>query len=316
MQQTIAGIAERADILFYVSVFVSTALLTMVILSFVTSAVALRRRVRSAAGPRETRRSRRATIEDLAAMGQTGLLARLLPSDENRRVQLRKFLAHAGFTGASAPVIYQLVRLGSALLLGATALTNYAAVFPNATATAVFAMCLAMAALGFYLPKTLVSLRRDALCEQHRQGFPDFLDLMIICTEAGIGVDSAIDRISLDLVSSYPSLAGSLRLMCLELRAGYSFRDALDNLAERLGIEEARSFATLLQQSEELGSGVVGSLRVYSDEMRAKRLSRAEEKAHALPAKLVIPLGLCIFPVILGVTLLPVLIRTYKALGL
>jgi tight adherence protein C len=104
--------------------------------------------------------------------------------------------------------------------------------------------------------------------------------------------------------------------MNLELRAGRPLREALANLGDRLGIDEARSFATLLQQSEELGSSLVQSLRIYSDEMRAKRLARAEEKAHGLPAKLVLPLGLCVFPVILAITLLPVVLRIYKALGI
>ena len=102
--------------------------------------------------------------------------------------------------------------------------------------------------------------------------------------------------------------------MSLELRAGRSTREALENLSGRLGIDEARLFATLIQQSEELGSSMVQSLRVYSDEMRAKRLSRAEEKAHALPVKLILPLALFIFPVILGITLMPVAIKLFQAL--
>lgn len=316
MQQTVAGIAERADVLFYASVFVSVTLFAIVALHIANSAVDLRRRVRSAAGPREARSARRATIEDRPKRAQAGVLFRLLPADEVKRSHLRKFLALGGFRSGNAPIVYQLVRIGCALALASLVAVNHDAVFPNAPLAAIAAMCAIMAVLGFYLPKTIVSLRRDALCEQHRQGFPDFLDLVIICTDAGISVENAIDRISTDLAASHPSLAHNLRFMRLELKAGYSFRDALDNLAERLGIEEAKSFATLLQQSEELGSSLVGSLRVYSDEMRAKRLSRAEEKAHALPAKLVIPLGLCIFPVILGVTLLPVILRVYKALGL
>jgi tight adherence protein C len=104
--------------------------------------------------------------------------------------------------------------------------------------------------------------------------------------------------------------------MSLESRAGRSTREALSNLAQRLGIEEAKSFATLVQQSEELGSSLVQSLRVYAEEMRAKRLARAEEKAHGLPAKLVIPLGFFIFPVILGVTMMPVALKVFKALGI
>jgi tight adherence protein C len=97
----------------------------------------------------------------------------------------------------------------------------------------------------------------------------------------------------------------------LEMRAGRTLSEALEHFGDRLGIEEARSFATLLQQSEELGSSLTEALRVYSDDMRHKRMSRAEEKAHSLPAKLSVPLMVCIFPVILIVIMLPVYVR-YK----
>jgi tight adherence protein C len=125
-----------------------------------------------------------------------------------------------------------------------------------------------------------------------------------------------MDRISRDLARDYPSLARNLSFMSLEMRAGKSTRECLDNLGIRLGIPEAKSFATLLRQSEELGTSLVQSLRVYSEEMRQKRLARAEEKASSLPAKLVLPLGFFIFPVVLGVTLLPVVIKLFGALGI
>ena len=111
------------------------------------------------------------------------------------------------------------------------------------------------------------------------------------------------------MTHSYPKLAAQLYILNLELRAGRPFPDALHGFATNITIEEAKSFATLIQQSQELGSSLVEALRVYSDEMREKRLSRAEEKAHALPALLVIPLGLFIFPVMIVVTMLPVIIR-------
>jgi tight adherence protein C len=97
----------------------------------------------------------------------------------------------------------------------------------------------------------------------------------------------------------------------LEIRAGRTMSDALEHLGDRLGLEEARSFATLIQQSEELGSSVTDALRVYSDDMRHKRLSRAEEKAYSLPAKLSLPMMMCIFPVLFVVILLPVFVRIY-----
>jgi tight adherence protein C len=95
----------------------------------------------------------------------------------------------------------------------------------------------------------------------------------------------------------------------LEMRAGRTLGEALEHFGDRLGLEEARSFATLLQQSEELGSSLTEALRVYSDDMRHKRMSRAEEKAYSLPARLSVPLMVCIFPVILIVIMLPVYVR-------
>ena len=95
----------------------------------------------------------------------------------------------------------------------------------------------------------------------------------------------------------------------LEIRAGRTLTDALDHLADRLGLEEARSFANLIQQSDELGSSISSALRVYSDDMRHKRMSRAEEKAYSLPAKLAVPMMVCIFPVLFIVILTPVIVR-------
>jgi tight adherence protein C len=111
------------------------------------------------------------------------------------------------------------------------------------------------------------------------------------------------------LSDSYPSLGANIHMATLEMRAGRTLSDALEHLGDRLGLEEARSFATLLQQSEELGSSMTDALRVYSDDMRHKRLSRAEEKAYSLPAKLSVPLVLCVFPVLVIVIMLPAYIR-------
>ena len=110
---------------------------------------------------------------------------------------------------------------------------------------------------------------------------------------------------------SYPSLTANLHMTNLEIRAGRTMSDALEHLGDRLGIEEARSFATLIQQSAELGSSITEAPRVYSDDMRHKRLSRAEEKAYALPAKLTVPMMICIFPVLFVVILLPVVVRLH-----
>jgi tight adherence protein C len=135
------------------------------------------------------------------------------------------------------------------------------------------------------------------------------MDLLVVCADAGLSMEAALDRVGRELASSYPSLGANIHMTTLEMRAGRSLSESLEHLGDRLGLEEARAFATLLQQSEELGSSMTDALRVYSDDMRHKRLSRAEEKAYSLPAKLSVPLVLCVFPVLVIVIMLPAYVR-------
>jgi tight adherence protein C len=137
------------------------------------------------------------------------------------------------------------------------------------------------------------------------------MDLLVVCADSGLSMEASLDRVGRELGVSYPSLCANIHMANLEIRAGRGMTDSLEHLGDRLGLEEARSFATLIQQSEELGSSITDALRVYSEDMRHKRLSRAEEKAYALPAKLSVPMMVCIFPVIFVVILLPVIVRLY-----
>ncbi len=157
---------------------------------------------------------------------------------------------------------------------------------------------------SFYLDRMIGSKRL-----QHQSGFPDFMDLLVVCADAGLSMEAALDRIGRELGDSYPSLAANIHMANLEIRAGRTLTEALEHLGDRLGLEEARSFATLIQQSDELGSSIGDALRVYSDDMRHKRLSRAEEKAYSLPARLALPMMICIFPVLFVVILCPVIVR-------
>src|SRR5262245_35771668 len=163
--------------------------------------------------------------------------------------------------------------------------------------------------LGYVAPSIYLDRRISARRNEHRAGFPDFMDLLVVCADSGLSMEAALERVGRELGDSYPSLCANLHMANLEIRAGRTMTEALDHLGDRLGLEEARSFATLIQQSAELGSSITDALRVYSDDMRHKRLSRAEEKAYALPAKLTIPMMLCIFPVLFVVILLPVIVR-------
>src|SRR5262245_27698798 len=132
---------------------------------------------------------------------------------------------------------------------------------------------------GYLAPSLYLDRRINARRNEHRIGFPDFMDLLVVCADSGLSMEASLDRVGRELGDSYPSLTANLHMANLEIRAGRSMTEALEHLGDRLGLEEARSFATLIQQSAELGSTITDALRVYSDDMRHKRRSLAEEKA-------------------------------------
>lgn len=314
MEQIFTFFQSRGDLLLLAAVFLAVTSLTFAFGSITASWSGVRRRVNATGGaPVST-----SSVPTPSVQRSSGpdYLKGLVPTDEAKKGELVKFLNSAGYYGNRALVLFQASRLGTAVLFGLLTAVLFGRLYPGRPILYTILAAIGLTFVGYMLPRALVSVRRDKLFEEHRQGFPDFLDLLVICVEAGIGVDSAMERISRDLARDYPSLSRNLSFMSLEMRAGKSTRESLENLGVRLGIPEAKSFATLIRQSEELGTSLVQSLRVYSEEMRQKRLARAEEKAFALPVKLVLPLGFFIFPVVLGVTLLPVVIKLFTALGI
>lgn len=167
--------------------------------------------------------------------------------------------------------------------------------------------------IGFYLPDfwlaVKTAIRRDTIV----RGFPDALDLMVICAEAGLGLDAAIARVGEESRLTNPPLSEELRLLNLEMRAGKSRRDALKALAMRTGVEDIESFATLLIQTEKFGTSVARALRVQADTMRVRRSQKVEELAAKLPVKLIFPTTLFIFPSMFLVLGGPALIQAFRA---
>jgi tight adherence protein C len=150
--------------------------------------------------------------------------------------------------------------------------------------------------------------------EKMQQGLPDALDLMVVCVEAGTGLDAAINRVGEEMKLSNEVLSEEFRLMSMELRAGKQRRNALKNLALRTDLEDVSSLVTLLIQTEKFGTSLAQALRVHSDSMRTKRFQKAEEIAAKLPVKLMFPLVLFIFPSIFVVILGPAAIRIFRTL--
>ena len=170
------------------------------------------------------------------------------------------------------------------------------------------------ALLGFYLPDIWLRQKTDKRKEKILKALPDALDLLVVCVESGMGLDSAIYRVAREMRLNSPELSDELQLMNLELRAGKSRRDALKNLALRTNLEEINSLVTLLIQTDQFGTSMADALRIYSDSYRTQRYQRAEELAAKVPVKLLFPLVFFIFPALFVVLLGPAGISIYNAL--
>ena len=230
-------------------------------------------------------------------------------NDENMKV-LRRRLIQAGIYDSRGVAFFFIAR--TALAVGiAAALFIFFPMFSSTSGMFFWLMVIVGGIVGYVGPSMYIDKRISSRKAEHRSGFPDFMDLLVVCADSGLSMEASLERIGRELGDSYPSLTANIHMTNLEMRAGRPLKDSLERFADRLALEEARAFATLINQSIDLGSSITDALRVYSDDMRHKRLSRAEEKAYALPAKLALPMMICIFPVLFVVILLPVFVRLH-----
>ncbi len=232
--------------------------------------------------------------------------------DSTLRGKLRHELIRAGYFHSNALNYYIFARVAAVVVLPSLAYIGtqlFLAKAPWFLKLAVLLISFLLAVIG---PDAYLSRRQGALTTQYRQIFPDFLDLVTVCVDAGLSLEGALDRVTGEIIRQSREFGLNLLMLSAQTRAGRSSIEALESLSERLGLAEARSFVLVLRQSIELGSDVSETLHVFSDEMREKRLLRAEEAANKLPVKMVLPLGGFIFPVILLVVLLPIMLRLIK----
>ena len=173
---------------------------------------------------------------------------------------------------------------------------------------------IAFAALGFYLPNIWLSRQTSKRQEEIRLALPDALDLMVICVEAGQGLNAALVTVGREMAIHAPRLSEEMRLISSEIRAGLTRATALRNFAGRTGVEEARALCAVLIQSDRLGTSIAQALRVHAQSMRTRRRQRAEENARKTAVKLLFPLVFCIFPALLVVILAPAMIQIIRTL--
>ncbi len=222
---------------------------------------------------------------------------------------LRSQLMQAGFYNREAPVIYLGVRAVALAIATLGVIMLVPLIAGGKTGMGGIAVAAFLAGAAIFGPDQVLKIRRTKREREYSDGFPDLLDLLVASVEAGLSLDAAVSRVTEELARRYPNLTVHLRFLVLELRAGKSRKDAWTAFADRLGIDDARQLATMLRQAEEMGTSLGDTLTVFSQDMRSKRMLRAEEKALALSAKLTVPLILFIFPCLLGALMLPAAAR-------
>jgi len=228
---------------------------------------------------------------------------------------VRARFAHAGIRNPSAPASFFGLKTLLTLALPLLALLLALSTGMPLTGQGALAQLLALAALGYYAPNLVLSQLVQRRQREIFDSFPDALDLLTVCVEAGLGIDAALARVADDIQIRSQALAEELRLVNLELRAGGDRSRALRNLASRTGVDEIDSFVTLLVQAERFGTSIGESLRMQSELMRTRRQQRAEEAAAKVGLKLLFPLIFCIFPALLVVLMGPAMIQMVRTLS-
>lgn len=237
-----------------------------------------------------------------------------LPEEGWEKSSIRTRFIHAGLRSSSAPQLYFGAKTFLALALPVLVYVVLEASGTTMHLQNMITLLLAATASGYYLPNAIVSrlvfLRQREIFEN----FPDALDLMTVCVEAGLGIESALNKVAEDIEHKSPTLSEEMRLVGLELRAGSDRQRALRNLAARTGVAEVETWAAMLIQADRFGTSIAASLRVHSDMLRTKRRQRAEEAAAKISLKLLFPLLFFIFPSLMLVVMGPAIIQISRIL--
>jgi tight adherence protein C len=245
-------------------------------------------------------------------VGSLGKLVK--PKSEGGASQLKQTLLRAGYRREGASVLFLGLKAFLAIAFLGVSISMRVWVFKSLSSFHFILLSILLVYIGFYLPHFWLRVKIARRAEKILEGFPDALDLMVVCVEAGISLDAAIHRVGEEMRLSNRVLSEEFRLLSLELRAGKQRRDGLRNLAMRIGLEDVSSLVSLLIQTDKFGTSVAQALRVHSESMRIKRYQKAEELATKLPVKLVFPLIVFIFPSIFVTVLGPAIIQIFRIL--
>jgi len=236
------------------------------------------------------------------------------PADSKDSMKLRRDLALAGIEHPAAPMLYVVARFSLAIGLPLGFLLLQQISSDPVTGKGLIFWALALCGAGLIAPRAVIDNRGNSRKAQLEQEFPDALDLMVVCVEAGLGLEAAMLRVGGEVRESHPRIAEEFRKVTQELAAGRGRADALRSMAERVEVDSVKSFVALLIQTDTLGTSIGQTLRTYSNEMRDHRFLKAEEKAMRVPVLLTIPLVACILPVIVTALLMPAILDVIRTM--
>jgi tight adherence protein C len=245
--------------------------------------------------------------------------ARFAPTDERERNSLKLWLLQAGYDSPQAVQTYYGFRVFFAAILTPIAIVASTVFLPRSGVGMYFALTIIAALVGFLFPVYWVRHRRNVRQRQVSDGLPDVLDLLLVCTEAGLGLDTAIARVGEEMAKAQPVLSSLLMLVSAELLAGRPRAEAMRNLSVRANVERVNSLVNLLLQSDLLGSSMAGTLRVFAADMRSHQLLNAEEAAQKMTVKLSIVLVACFMPALMTAIMAPIIfhiVHTWEGISL
>lgn len=243
---------------------------------------------------RQRREQDSGTVNSVIERAAPALSRALESKDEKQKTDLKVRLANAGFSSPHAPRNYLAIKLVS-LMLGLMFGGIYGFASVGAGSNSWMALVIG-GGLGFYLPGVVLMLMRMSRQQKIFLQLPDALDLLVVCVEAGLGLDAGMRRVSEELVAGAPEVSGELATANMQLQMGKPRREVLHDLGIRTGVDDVRALAAILIQADRFGSSIAQALRVQSDSMRVKRRQMAEEKAQQTAVKMIFPLVLFIFP--------------------
>lgn len=298
------------------AVFVAVVALTLFGIQRGEALINVQRRLRSESPGRAPRGSSPAIVKNQGVTNP--ILAWVQASTSIKelkdRDQLRRDLIRAGFDHPAAPVWFVIIRFVLAIALPIAYLLSQTLSSTPTTGAKLIVIALAYCATGLIGPRAIVDRRGNARKTTLQNEFPDALDLMVVCVEAGLGLESAFVRVGSEVTESHPRISEEFNAVSDELRAGRTRAEALRNLGERTDVPALRSFSALLIQTDALGTSIAQTLRTYSLEMRQDRFLKAEEKAMRIPVLMTVPLVACILPVVVTALMLPAIIGVVRDL--